>query len=230
MSWTLSATAYWAIAAVPINPAPAGPTQVLTMAVSPSGGGTTSPPSGPTPIPRETSSSITATPSAGYVFDHWTGDVADANSASTTVTMDADKTVTAYFVTKDLTMDVSPSGGGTTSPAVGIHHCVPGQVVAITATPSAGYVFDHWTGGVADANSASTTVTMDADKTVTANFVARGVHPHGQRRWPRLGLQDPDQADLPLRRPGLADRYSRQSGMSSPAGAETWPTARIRRP
>ena len=172
MSWTVSAAALWAIAAVPINPAPGGPTQVLTMDVSPSGGGTTSPAAGAHTYPEGQVVTITATPSAGYVFDHWTGDVADANSASTTVTMDADKTVTAYFVTKDLTMDVSPSGGGTTSSGGRGPPLRPGQVVAITATPSAGYVFDHWTGDVADANSASTTVTMDADKTVTANFVA----------------------------------------------------------
>ena len=84
--------------------------------------------------------------------------------------MTADKTVTAHFVTRTLTMDVSPSGGGTTSPAVGVHHYVPDQVVAITATPSPGYAFDHWEGDVDDPNAASTTVTMDADKTVTANF------------------------------------------------------------
>jgi hypothetical protein len=40
---------------------------------------------------------ITATPSAGDVFDHWTGDVADPNAASTFVTMDENQLVTAYF-------------------------------------------------------------------------------------------------------------------------------------
>jgi hypothetical protein len=71
----------------------------------------------------------------------------------------------------DLTMAVDPVGGGTTSPAVGSHAYTDGSVVNITATPAAGYAFDHWTGAVADVNSASTTVTMDADKTVTAHFV-----------------------------------------------------------
>ena len=32
-----------------------------------------------------------------YKFDHWEGDVYDVDSASTIVTMDADKTVTAVF-------------------------------------------------------------------------------------------------------------------------------------
>jgi len=33
-----------------------------------------------------------------YVFDHWDGDVTDANSADTTVFMDSNKTITAVFV------------------------------------------------------------------------------------------------------------------------------------
>ena len=174
MSWTLgSANSYWAIAAVPINPAPTGPPHDLTMDVSPSGGGTTTPAVGVHTYAEGTVVNISATPNPGYVFDHWTGDVANPNSASTTVTMDADKTVTAYFVVShDLTMGVSPSGGGTTAPAVGVHTYAAGTVVNISATPNTGYVFDHWTGDVADPNSASTTVTMDAAKTVTAHFVA----------------------------------------------------------
>src|SRR5665648_829014 len=70
-----------------------------------------------------------------------------------------------------LTMAVNPSGGGTTSPAVGAH---PGyaanQVVNITATPATGYHFVNWTGDVANLNNTSTTVIMNANKTVTANF------------------------------------------------------------
>src|SRR5665648_574788 len=70
-----------------------------------------------------------------------------------------------------LTMAVNPSGGGTTNPAVGAH---PGyaanQVVNITATPATGYHFVNWTGDVANLNNTSTTVIMNANKTVTANF------------------------------------------------------------
>lgn len=38
---------------------------------------------------------ITATPDTGYRFDGWTGEMGDASSASTTVTMDSDETVIA---------------------------------------------------------------------------------------------------------------------------------------
>jgi uncharacterized repeat protein (TIGR02543 family) len=65
-------------------------------------------------------------------------------------------------------MAVDPVGGGTTSPAVGVHTYAENAVVDITATPAAGYEFDHWSG--ACTGSGTCQVTMDANKTVTAHF------------------------------------------------------------
>ncbi len=158
-----------------ILPPIVGTTHDLTMQVSPGGGGTTDPSVGTHTYDEDAVVDISATPAAGYVFSNWTGGtVDDPNDPTTTVTMDADKTVTANFVaqTYDLTMAVSPSGGGTTTPAVGTASYVADSVVGITATPAVHYFFSSWTGaGVADPNSASTTVIVDGDKTVTANFV-----------------------------------------------------------
>ncbi|MDX9830513.1 MAG: hypothetical protein RBU35_09645 [Anaerolineae bacterium] len=70
-----------------------------------------------------------------------------------------------------LTMAVGPTGGGTTDPAVGPHSYAAGTVVDITAMPNTGYEFDYWEGDVADPNSASTMVTMNEAKTVTAHFI-----------------------------------------------------------
>jgi len=69
-------------------------------------------------------------------------------------------------VTYDLTMQVSPEGGGTTTPSVGgsPHTYDEGTVVDISAIAADGYDFVNWTGDVADPNSSSTTVTMDAEK------------------------------------------------------------------
>ncbi len=148
--------------------------RTLTMAVSPSGGGTTNPAIGDHNYADGTVVSLTATPAAGYQFTGWTGDVASSGSASTTVTMSSNRTVTANFSAipdqSILTISVSPSGGGTTSPTVGTHAYDNGAVVTIMATPAAGYQFVNWTGDVANPNDASTTVTMSANKTVTANF------------------------------------------------------------
>jgi hypothetical protein len=46
-----------------------------------------------------------------------------------------------------------------------------GTVVPIDASPAAGYSFSSWTGNVASASSASTTITMNGAQAVTANFV-----------------------------------------------------------
>ena len=139
----------------------------LSTSVSPSGSGSVSPSAGSFSYLTEVT--LTATPNAGYTFSHWGGDASGTNS-SVTITMNSDKSVTAYFsqITHTLTMQVT--GDGSTAPAVGTHQYVEGTVVDLTATPDSGWHFENWTGDVADPNSPATTVTIDADKTVTANF------------------------------------------------------------
>lgn len=145
----------------------------LTMAANPVGGGTTTPSVGSYNYDANTIVSITATPASGYRFVNWTGDVANPNNASTTVTMNGNKTLMANFEVIPqyiLTMAVSPVGGGTTTPAAGSYNYNSNTIVSITATPASGYKFVNWTGGVAVSSSASTTVTMNANKTITANL------------------------------------------------------------
>ena len=74
-----------------------GPTHNLTLEVDPANSGTTNPSAGTHAYPENRVITITANAANGNTFDHWTGDVADVNSSSTTVTMDSDKTVTAHF-------------------------------------------------------------------------------------------------------------------------------------
>jgi uncharacterized repeat protein (TIGR02543 family) len=144
-------------------------THDLTMAVDPSGGGTTDPAVGVHTYAYGTVVDITATAEDGYAFDYWSG--ACTGSGACQVTMEEDKTVTAHFVvTYDLTMGVDPSGGGTTDPVEGVHTYRQNDLVPIEATANPRWVFDNWTGDVADPDSASTTVTMDGNKTVTAHF------------------------------------------------------------
>ena len=143
----------------------------LTMDVSPSEGGTTDPAVGDHVYANGTVVGLTATENPGYAFDHWEGNVANPNAAATTITMNADETVTAVFVRQwTLTMAATPVGGGTTAPAAGDHVYDDGTVVDLTATANGGYTFDHWEGNVADPNVAETTITMNADETVTAVF------------------------------------------------------------
>lgn len=114
--------------------------------------------------------SLTATPSAGYQVDTWTG--VDANNGNTaTVTMTGNKTVTVSFklipvVTYALAASVTGSNGAVT-PTSGTYNT--GTIVTITATPNPGYQVDTWTG--VDSNNGNTaTVTMSSNKTVTVSF------------------------------------------------------------
>lgn len=106
-----------------------------------------------------------ATPGA-YTF---AGVVLDENLLSTPTLGDTSLTVAAAG-TRTLTMAVSPVGGGTTTPAVGPHTYADSTVVTLTATAAGGYQFSNWS-GAASGTTSTTTVTMDADKTATANFV-----------------------------------------------------------
>jgi len=109
-----------------------------------------------------------------YQFNHWSD--MGAISHSITVPM-APATYTSFFdVFYQLNLTVSPSGGGTVSPASGTFY--PGNAsVNISATANSGYQFVNWTGAtVGNANSASTTITMDAPHTVQANFSAQATN------------------------------------------------------
>jgi hypothetical protein len=87
--------------------------------------------------------------------------------------------VTANFSQLQLvTLTMQVTGNGTTMPASGDHEYPLGTVVDITAIPESGdWNFINWNGDVADTSSISTTITMDADKTVTANFGLEDVTP-----------------------------------------------------
>jgi len=223
----------------------------LTTAASPPADGAVTPASG-TFYNSGTVVPIAATANSGYTFSGWTGTVANASSASTTVTMNAPESVTGNFssptaitiqtvpagrqfsinggtaqtapqtlnlspgaytiavaVTQagtagtqyvftswsdngaashsitvggtaatytatfqtqyQLTTAASPAADGTVMPASGIFYN-SGTVVPIAAASNTGYTFTSWTGTVANASTASTTVTMSGPQSVTANF------------------------------------------------------------
>ena len=62
---------------------------------------------------------------------------------------------------------VSPSEAGSVSPSGGEYES--GDQVTLTASPASVYNFDYWSGD-ASGTTATITVTMDSDKSVTANF------------------------------------------------------------
>jgi hypothetical protein len=149
-------------------------TYTLTVAVSPVGVGTTTPAVGTYTYDSGTSVDITATAASGYRFVNWSGGVEDPNAASTSVIMNADKTVTAEFELippgqYTLTVEVTPEGGGTVglNPEGGTYDS--GIPVTLTAVAEDGYTFSHWSGDLSGIVNPETIV-MDGEKTVTAIF------------------------------------------------------------
>jgi uncharacterized repeat protein (TIGR02543 family) len=149
----------------------------LTTNISPSGGGSVTRSPNATTYASGTVVTLTATPAAGYNFTGWSGDVT-GTSTSITVTMTANRTVTANFTnstgtTYTLTTTANPSAGGTITRSPNATTYAAGTVVTLTATPASGYTFSSWSGG-ASGTSATTTVTMNANTSVTANFTSSG--------------------------------------------------------
>jgi uncharacterized repeat protein (TIGR02543 family) len=123
---------------------------------------------------------LVATPDAGCRFVNWTGNVgtiANVNAASTTVTMNGIYSITANFKGYDLTISSTTEGwllcGNVTTPGEGTFMYSSGTVVNLVAQAKEGCQFVGWTGDVgtiADVNAATTTITMNGDYSIRANF------------------------------------------------------------
>jgi hypothetical protein len=126
--------------------------------------------------------SLVAVAENGYRFANWTGNVstiADVNAASTTIPMDDSYSVTANFVRQYVLTIDGADGGEVTSPGEGTFTYDAGTVVELTAEAREGYKFLNWTGStetVADADVASTTLTMEGDYGVTGNFTLTNIY------------------------------------------------------
>jgi len=71
----------------------------------------------------------------------------------------------------------SASGGNVTSPGEGTFTYDAGTMVPLAAAPDDGYQFHSWTGdiaNIADPNAASTTITMNGNYAIVANFETDG--------------------------------------------------------
>ena len=120
---------------------------------------------------------LTATPANGSTFTGWTGGGC-TGTGTCVVTMSADTTVTAGFVVQSFALTVNKSGTGTgtvTSAPTGINCGATCSTsfsfntqVTLTAAAATGSTFTGWSG--ACTGTGSCVVTMNAAKTVTANF------------------------------------------------------------
>ncbi len=156
--------------------------KTLTVALNPIGGGNITgngincPNDCTEAYPGGTTVNVLATPNIGWGFTGWSGDCTNT-TPTCTVTLSDNRTVTANFATL-YTLHVAKTGNGTiTSAPAGIHcgaDCsetyLSGTAVTLSVTPTAGWVFSGWSGACTGTGPCS--VTMNADRAVTATFTA----------------------------------------------------------
>src|SRR5215475_2067141 len=155
-----------------------GGTANCTLSVATSGPGTVSESPGGGTFACGTSVTLTATPSAGGAFNGWTGGFT-STANPLTVTLVANASITANFTENTvgsftLTTNVSGSGTITRNPEAASY--ANGTVVTLTANAASGSNFAAWSGDVTGTSN-PVTVTMNANKTVTASFTGNTAAP-----------------------------------------------------
>ena len=117
---------------------------------------------------------LQAVPDACYQFDNWSGDLS-GSASPTNITMNGNKAVTASFSEIQYTLSLTGAGNGQVRvngtlrslPWSGSFAC--GSSVNLEAVPDGGWQFDNWSGALSGSIN-PTTITMDGNKSVTANF------------------------------------------------------------
>ena len=103
---------------------------------------------------------LTATADIGWTFAGFSGD-----TATNSITIDGNKTVTAAFTQNEYTLTINKIGSGTVTadPAKTTYHY--DDVVTLTAIADTGWTFGGFSG-----DTATNSITIDGNKTVTAAF------------------------------------------------------------
>jgi uncharacterized repeat protein (TIGR02543 family) len=156
---------------------------VLTVVSNPTGAGDYSVSPEKDKYPADDRVTLTAFPSAGYVFDSWSGQtegIADLRQNPVTFlvgddTEDDNREMIANFVSSDLlctlTTIVTPIGVGSiqlSDPQPDGGYPINTRVT-VQAVEKTGYVFVRWTGDLGGTEN-SRTVLMSEDKAITAMF------------------------------------------------------------
>jgi hypothetical protein len=172
MRGTYSITANFEATAPPILP----PVQYGLIVFPGTGGSVTSPGVGIFAYDAGTVVNLVATPANGYRFARWSGSadtIANVYAASTTITMNRDYSITASFVAIYELSISSTEGVSVIEPGEGVFSYDEGTVVDLVAEAEEEYRFVEWTGDVgtiADVYAAETTITMNGDYSISANF------------------------------------------------------------
>jgi hypothetical protein len=139
--------------------------QKLTVSVTPTNGGTVSPPSNS--YEKGSNVSLVATPTGEYLFKQWQGSIS-GTSNPTSITMDADKSVTGVFEKRQYPLTLTIEGSGTVKEeviAIATQALYPsGTTVRLTAQPADKFEFGGWSG---DLTSTANPLDLKIEKAIS---------------------------------------------------------------
>ncbi|NCP21712.1 MAG: DUF3494 domain-containing protein [Zetaproteobacteria bacterium] len=144
------------------------PQFTVGLTANPLNGGTTN---GAGTFNSGASVTVSATPASGFTFTNWKeGANIVSSNMNYTFTLDGNRDLVANFtaIASGFTLNVTAVHGSVTKNPNQLTYN-NGDDVILTASPDAGYEFSSWSGD-ASGTSNPLTITMNADKNVTANF------------------------------------------------------------
>ncbi len=108
---------------------------------------------------------LTPVAASGWNFSEWTGDVTGSNNPLT-ITMEANMSITALFVTNIYNLTIYTIGQGSVTPCNSSYlHDVN---ITLTATSDDGWAFQKWSD---DSTNSNLTITMNDNQNITATFI-----------------------------------------------------------
>ena len=113
---------------------------------------------------------LTASPSIGWSFSGWTGDLSGSTNPST-ISVTKNMTVTATFSRNAYPVSVSKLGNGDVSLSPGPYYY--GDIANLTATPATGWSFSRWNGTFSSSGN-PVSIIINGTTSVTANFIHNG--------------------------------------------------------
>jgi len=141
---------------------------IVTLTASPVAGGTATGAGG---YAHGSNVTVNAIPAVGYAFESWKqGSTVKSTDPSYTFSLTNHTALTATYVATDrtITATAAPAESGSITGAGVVGN---GASVTLTATPSSGRAFSHWTlGGLPAGTANPVTFTADADYDFVANF------------------------------------------------------------
>ena len=127
-------------------------------------------------LPHNEVITITAIPGTGYIFSGWDGDCGLELTCQLTMSSDSTTTATFIEIPAETTLSLTMGDGGSVTLSDNLGDCAidcqltftQQEVITLTATAEAGYIFHSWGGNCA--GDATCLVTMTSDHNVSAIF------------------------------------------------------------